>query len=241
MRFFLKTRSKSDEQLIRLLRTAQQDFHFPIGSIKHRLMQSIGQAMPVAVIESKFRGIIMLRYSVVAAGVIVIISGGLVLASTNSTPGDALFPIAKLREQVILGLTFDDLARADYRADIVSDRLQALDQINQNVEAPQAKINNQRLQVVAESDKSLSTAVDAVMAQQESLQNQGKEAQAAKLRQTLVELDQLALQHEEKIEALESETDDAQTQASIEEHLLNIRHTHAKTLDWLNQPLPLAQ
>ena len=212
---------QTDQNLIKLLKANSNNFHFNQTQIKQRLLQSIRQT-PQAAVRIPFRWI--LEYGSAVALIIILATATFGFAA-NSNPGDKFFPINKWGEQVILSLPLNDQTIAQIHTNIVNKRLRALTKL-ENEENQQAQetpaINNRRLITVKESHETLSAAITTITAQKEALRASDNSESINALNQVLTRLENLAKQQEEKIEAIESHTQNDQVREEIEDQLKQI-------------------
>src|SRR6185436_13453840 len=100
--------------------------------------------------------------------------------ASNSKPGDKLFALNKLGEDIVLKLPLSVEQQANVQAYIVSNRLQALDQVISKPEETLAS-STKKLQTIKETDDSLSKAVEAVTKNQAASEASGRTQSAVKL------------------------------------------------------------
>jgi hypothetical protein len=215
MKFFNRQSNKKLEQL---LKQSQQNFQFDEEKVKNRLMYSLNDAPIKAPIKTVSFNLRIIKYSSMVAGLAIFISATFVFAS-NAKPGDKLFPVNKLGEKVILSLPLTVEQKAAIQTRMVSNRLEALTEV---------KTESSELETVKESDETLKRAVDAVSANKQRLLKSGNTQAAARLDNTLVKLEDLAQQHEQKVETLEQTSQNPETRKLIKAHLLEIRNSHER-------------
>jgi Domain of unknown function (DUF5667) len=83
------------------------------------------------------RGRMVLVGAAAAATMLAIASGG-VLASSDTLPGDGLYPVKRVAESAGLALTFDDASRARRHLEIAAIRLSEVEQLARNAQAAPA-------------------------------------------------------------------------------------------------------
>lgn len=219
MNFF---KDEKRDKLISMLKQSKPDFKFDPNSGKVQLMQSLTRSQIVEP-EMKMHSWHIMRYSLATACLLIFVSGTFAFAS-NAKPGDKLFPMNKLGEQMILKLPLTDEVRANFQARIVSKRLEALTQVK-----PEAK-----LETIKESDESLNQAVEAITTNRQNLRTKGNKQAEARLNNVLNQLESLAQKQQERIEVLQSETDDTQVRLMIDQHLLRVKQAKQKAILELN-------
>jgi Domain of unknown function (DUF5667) len=80
------------------------------------------------------RGRVVFVGAAAAATLLAIASGG-VLASSDSLPGDTLYPVKRVAEDAGLALTFDDASRARRHLEIAATRLSEVEQLARNTQS----------------------------------------------------------------------------------------------------------
>lgn len=240
MRFF-STKNGSggkptgDEKLIQMLKRSEQGFRFDPEQLKIRVMQSVRSTEQIAA-PRHFISISILRYSMITAGLVIFTSGTLVYASAQSGPGDKLFGITKLKEQVILSLTFNNESKAEYYNTIVTHRLEALEALETQIKSTEARANTKKLQTIKESDESISEAIESVSMSQQTFMRNGRSDDSRRLLDQLTRLEKLAAEHEKRMEAMELETVDEKTRVEIYEHRIKVKESRVKAWNRINLP-----
>jgi hypothetical protein len=84
-----------------------------------------------------FRGRVVFVGAAASAVLLAIASGG-VLASSDSLPGDTLYPVKRVAESAGLALTFDDADRARRHLEMAATRLSEVEQLTQNTQSAPA-------------------------------------------------------------------------------------------------------
>lgn len=226
--------NEQEERLIRLIKQSKLNFVFNPSPTKTRLMQTLAEVEQNLAAAPKFFNMLVLRYSLITICLIFMASGGVVYASSASEPGDTLFGVHKLAENMILGITRDDSKKAEYHTKIVNDRLASLSKIEQQIQASELKVETRRLETVKESDISFFNAVETITTRHAALVAAGKIAAANQLKETLTKLESLADQYESKFQTIEMSTKDEKVKKSIQEHLTSIQKSKNKVQDRLN-------
>jgi hypothetical protein len=219
-------RRSKKEELIKLLKNSGSDFNFDPNSVKFRLLNSIsevGQKKPVR----HFRFHRVLTYSVGFTGLVIAISTTFAFAST-SKPGDTLFGLNKFGENVVMKLPLSVEQKAKVQEYIVTNRLEALDQVKTKEEQPTAKTKAKKLKTIKETDESFVSAIDNITKNKKKLEASGKIKDAEKLEKVLEQLDAQAEKSEKRIRELEDNSDDKEVKAEIRRHLLKIQESRKK-------------
>src|SRR3989344_8745919 len=210
---------KPDNDLTKMLKQSQQDFRFDQEKVKARLDYSL-RAVPIWAPSHRFFTIRIVRYSVVTASMLIFVSATFVFAS-NAKPGEKLFALNKFGEQVLLSLPLTMDQKAQLHTHIVTNRLNALSQIQT------ADVTSQ-LERVKESDESIHAAIQAISTNKEKLQTRGQTTSAQKLDKVLNQLDDLAAQHEQRIKIFETTVNDQKTRDKIDARLHEIKKARHK-------------
>ncbi len=218
---------KEDETLVKLLKQARLEFIFDPSKSKSRLMQTLAYAEQNRE-AAKSLGLFVFRYGMMAIGLVLVVSGGVIYASTGSEPGDTLFAINKLEDRIILSLPIGDLKKADYQTHIASNRLESLSKVELKIDTTELQVETQRLETVKESNLSLNNAIDSISAKKLAFEAAGKLEQAAQMSLVLGKLANIAGQYELKFESLESGTKNEKIKESIREHLAELKKTRVK-------------
>ncbi|HEX9503452.1 MAG TPA: hypothetical protein VF974_03995 [Patescibacteria group bacterium] len=216
--------SKQDENLIQLLKKSSSDFEFDPNSVKYRLLNSITQADQKPVPHFKIGRVA--GYSVSFVCLVMVISTTFAFAA-GARPGDKLFGLNKFGENMILKLPLSVEQKATVQEYIVTNRLQALDQVKtkQVITTKQAAA---KLQTIKESEESLMSAVDNITKTKKKLEASGKTHAAKKLENVLDQLQTSAKKSESKIKEIEAETIDSAAKAEIHDHLQKIEDSRKK-------------
>ncbi len=208
----------------------QPNFVYDKAKVKERLMHSVRTA-PLE--EPKFSWLTMPNWGLVLTAMVIMIGSATFAYADQAKPGDVLFPVNKLNDRLILSLPFTAQTKARIQAQIVTKRLDALDQINQFAEKPTPRFENKKLQTIKESDKSLTTAIERVTENKKAFEEAGNLAGAEAMRKTLTQLETLAGQQAERVESLESKTEDKVRKEEIRQHLAEIKKARKKAGDAL--------
>ncbi|HTL39450.1 MAG TPA: hypothetical protein VL306_01420 [Methylomirabilota bacterium] len=156
--------------------------------------------------------------------IVLLISGTFVYAQT-ANPGDTLFPLNKFSEQVALSLPLSIQTKARIHSSIVARRFNALTQIIAHDHEDDPAVQKLQVEIVKESDDTLTQAVKAVASTRKYLKDSGDDQDAAQLSNTLKEIQELAQKHEQSIEDLETKIHNPETRAAIETHRQAINNT----------------
>jgi hypothetical protein len=217
-------RSNKDEELKKLLKHSGE-FRFDPNQVKYRLMSSIGQAEQKTIRHFKFSRVA--SYSVSFAALVIAISTTFAFAS-SSRPGDRLFALNKAGEGVIRSLPLPAQQQAQVEAYIVTQRFEALDQVEFKIDNSESIPVAKQLETVKESDETLNTAVTKITEQKKRLESRGKSKQAEKLESLLDQLQSQAEKQEKKIRELKDKTLDKETKEKIDRHLKHIEDSRKK-------------
>ncbi len=213
---------KTDKKVIKALADSRQDFKFDQQNVKARLMMALKDRTTPG--TEKYRTPIHHFFPRYVAGLVtsVILVGttaGLAYASNKAKPGERLYKVQTFQNNLVLSLPLPDTQKAQYRTDIVAQRLTELEQIQ-----PAGSQNSQQIQ--AEIRASQQSIVDAVsnvaIIQSQSRQNDSKILAIVK------QLNDLSNKHEQKMELLKNQITDAQIKAEIEDSLATIKVNREK-------------
>jgi hypothetical protein len=224
MKFF---DSPTNDKLTRLLKQSQLDFKLDQATAKTRLLQAIARGDLESIQPARMWRSLIVKSGVSLVGVVLVISGTFATAA-GAQPGDKLFAVNKLREQLILSLPLSAQTRAQVETNIVEARFKALDTIPDPAEAETKTVNNHRLETIKESQESLNRAVEAISAKQADFQEQGDVEQAENLDRVLTNLAQMASSREQTIKNLSEQTSDETERAEIKVQLDKFRSSRHK-------------
>ena len=212
----------------------QPNFKYDKQGIKARLMMSV-KSSAQGEEEISIPWISMPNWGVVLAALVIMLGTATFAYADNAKPGDALFPVNKLNDKIILNLPFSAQTKARIQAQIVSKRLDALDHISKEdkIDKTDKVFLNRKLLTVKESHESLSIAIKKVSENQKKLEESGNEQGAEQLIETLARLENLAALQEEKVKYLEEHTEDLRTKEEIHQHLSEIKKERKKVKEQL--------
>lgn len=222
MIFFNDEKSK---KLLNLLKQSKQDFRFDPANLKAQLIQDISARRQTVFHPVRMRIWHTFEYGVALAAMVIFVSATFVFAG-NSQPGDRLFPISKLSEKVILSLPLTAAQKARVQTQIVTKRLKALNDIDNSG-------NTKILETVRESDESLSNAIETVSVKRDDFQAAGNTKAAEPLNEVLGQLENLASEHEQRVEIIRQKMEDKDVQNEIDGHLQQIKHAKRKAMQEL--------
>lgn len=225
MKFF---DTESNKKVIQLLQDSNQDWRFDPSQSKPQLLVQLTHAPKLEKLPRQ-HSFHILRYGLATATVVVLVSGTFAFA-TSSKPGDLLFPLNKFGEQMILSLPLSAQTKADFHTHIVTNRLQALDQIETQATTTEVQADTRSLATIKESDDTINEAIETISASRESFQAAGQMQAAANLSKRLNQLEMLAQQHEKKIQALVARTNNAKVKLQIQNHLTRIHRERTKAI-----------
>jgi hypothetical protein len=210
--------SQPNDELTKLLKTSQQDFGFNQELVKMRVtsqLQSENQDMKQPLQHHHW-----MRSSIVTAVVILSLSITAVSAA-QSQPGDKLFSLNKWGEKFVLSLPLSIEHKAQVQTSIVTKRLQALKKVQ-----TQPDDLNRKLKTVNESDESLRNAVEMVTANKAKFRAMGQMAQANRLTPALNQLNDLAQEHEDQIQAIQASMPEGHVRQTMNLRLTEVRGFH---------------
>jgi hypothetical protein len=104
------------------------------GRAGRRARHSIGGRRSGRSALAGLRGRVVFAGAAAAAALLAIASGG-VLASSNSLPGDTLYPVKRVAESAGLALTFDEGSRARRHLEIAATRLSEVEQLARDTQS----------------------------------------------------------------------------------------------------------
>ncbi len=107
------------------------------GRAGRRARHSIGGRRSGRSALAGLRGRVVFAGAAAAAALLAIASGG-VLASSNSLPGDTLYPVKRVAESAGLALTFDEGSRARRHLEIAATRLSEVEELAHDTQSPLA-------------------------------------------------------------------------------------------------------
>jgi hypothetical protein len=225
---------KNEKQKLGSWLKSEPGFKYDKTNVKQRLMMSVKHASQGEA-EETFSWKTMPNWGVVLAALVIMLGSATFAYADQARPGDILFPVNKLNDKIILNLPFSAQTKARIQAQIVSKRLDALDQVTKDDSSrPDNSLNrSKKLETIKESRISLTTAIQKVTEAKKMLEDNGNTTGAEALRQTLTHLEELAGQQEEKIQYLEEHAIDKADKKEIGQHLSEIKKERKKASDAL--------
>ena len=116
--------------------------------------------------------------------------GGTAFAANNSKPGDILFPVKKVRENIQLGLTFSDTAKADLKIKFAQERAEDLNLIKFETQASSSKssflINPKKVKDEAQTE--LDNALNGLEQDKQHFETRGNTTTAAHIDQAISQI-----------------------------------------------------
>lgn len=219
-------RSKQRNELEQLLKSSRQDFEFDRQNVRTRIMTAVNSRhLSKADLEKlTFRVKIWPRFALSGSVALVLLAGttGFAYAAGQAAPGDLLFPVQKLQNQIVLSLPMPATKKEEIRTQIVATRLAQLSTVEQNPKADPAKLQA----LVEESQASIEDAVNNLPKPPADTNSQGKNN--ARFDALISQLEDLSSQHEQKIQALKQQTTDAAIQSQIDQSVTVINQNRAK-------------
>lgn len=120
--------------------------------LKQNILAQAANPEPLAALKTvssttvkKQRFFAVMRYALTTAAGISVVAGT-AFASNRAKPGDTLFPVKKLKENIQISLTTNDQAKAALEAKIAQDRLNSLIEIKNKSENHKNQDQNQPIQ-----------------------------------------------------------------------------------------------
>lgn len=218
---------KQNKELIRLLRSSQQEFKFDKQKVKNNLLSEIQeqQLNTTADRVKNWSGSGTLnrhRFALGLAVALVFVTGiGATLTQANSSkPGDRLYFLDTWQEKTLLKLPLLGDQKAKIQANIVEERNQELSELLENDNHADLKIETVR-QVQLE----LSKTVDDVKKIQSEYSKNGKKQKADNLDTVLDQLENIAGEQETKIEDLRKNQYDELKKDALDHDLEEVRKT----------------
>jgi hypothetical protein len=202
-----------DKKVIELLSNSKQDFVFDQKNVKARLLMALGNKPAAKNRNLPHHNFIPnYRAALVFCIILVVGMGSLSFASNKASPGETLYSVQKLQNNLVLSLPLADESKAQYRTDIVAQRLEDLDRIESST--------SDHTQIQAEikaSEESIEDAVSNVAIQIQANQNNQK------ILSIIQQLDELSTRHQEKMETIKDNVTDEKIRAEIDRSLELIR------------------
>jgi len=224
---------KPDKKLTDQLKASSADFKFDPNPGKYRLLSAIAHLDQK---KTSFHFSHILKYSMITAVSFVLFLTGAFALAFNSQPGDKLFSLNKFGENIILNLPLTELQKAEVQEQIVTKRLEALDQVQAKSDSLQADLEARKLETIKESDETLTAAIDNISKNKQKLEASGNKRGAEKLNSVLERLQLKAADREKTIQKFEDETTNKDSKAKIREHLQKIKKSREKAQLEINRP-----
>ena len=223
-------KAQENEKLISLLASAKQDFKFNQADIKTRLLAQLPHAKQPAAKQFRFSSPLIFRSGFFFAGVILLVSGTFVAAS-QSQPGDKLFGINKLRQEMLVRLPLGAEGKAKAHAHLVEERLKSLDRLPEQAAQVKLRQENRKLEVIKETERSLNQAVNTIRKNQEALEKKGNKEAASRLQDVLTTIGDMAEKREQTIKRIEEESKNDTKRELLEGHLKDLKEARQKAID----------
>jgi hypothetical protein len=221
-------RSKKDKQIEQLLSESRQNFEFDSQNIKARLMMAV-ESQHFSKEELRnftFKPNFWPRYafSLTLAVMLMVGTTGFAFAANNATPGDVLFPIQKIQNQIVLSLPLPETKKEEIRTEIVTKRLKELDAIEKISNPDSAKIQA----IVKESQASIDDAVTNLHMEPAVEGTTSPDKKQAKLDNLATKLDGLIDTHQKYLKNIQEKTKDSETKETIDNSAKSIESTREK-------------
>ena len=207
------------------LKNSDPNFRFDQAAGKARLLANLNSAPNLG--PAPFRQSHSRQYLAGGLSVVVLVSGTFAYAQ-NANPGDALFPINKFGEQIILSLPFSPQTNAQIHTTLVTKRFNALDQVLDNDQDDSLQTQKLQLVTIQESDETFNQAIEAVSSNRQRLLDSGQTQGVDQMSQTLTELEILGQEHEQRIVDLETKINDPQIRDLMEVHRQSIYNSRSR-------------
>ncbi|MBI4049641.1 MAG: hypothetical protein HY395_02380 [Candidatus Doudnabacteria bacterium] len=210
MRWF---KAKNDK-LINLLRQSKQSFRFDQNQIRFNLLNSLASTP-----KTEVRHPLNYQLAVALASVILFATLGTTFVFADAAkPGDKLYRLDQLEEQLLLKIPFNAETKAKIRAKIVAERAVELSEIKKLPDRDQIKA-----EAVLRSKQSLDQAIEHINYNHDRLKSQGKTEAADRLEKVLTELEQLAEEQEHRANELKAGMTNLELRKSVEENVEAIK------------------
>jgi hypothetical protein len=201
--------SNKSNDLIKLLRASRQDFNFDQKRVKLRIEEHLSSGPSPVKKSLPFVSISFPRFGVfncaVGLATILLLATGTLAAASSARPGDKLFGLNKFREQLLLTLPFSPETRAQLQANIVVERLKALDDLPTSGSQTQAQLELKKFETVSETDASLTQAAEVLLKIEDDLKIKGNPQAAEKIRSVLTNMIDRAEKSEATLDKISSD------------------------------------
>jgi len=210
----------NDKKIIALLKQASPDFQFDQENVKAKLFMRLGADVPGIERYHADEHHYMPKFAagLIASLLLVATTAGVTFASNKAKPGERLFLVQQLQNNLVLSLPLPDDQKAQIRTDIVAQRFLELDQI----ESP--KLNPIR---VSAEIKTSQESIDDAVSNLATIQNQAHKNHA-KILAIIKQLDELSTKHQQKMESIRKDSTDDKINLEIDKSLESIKINQEK-------------
>jgi hypothetical protein len=222
--------NSKNKKIEELLRQSRQDFGFDSDNIKARLMMAVN-ARHFSFDDAKrltFNPSTWPKYAFGAtlALVLVLSTSGLAFASTKSKPGEILFPVQKLQNQIVLSLPLSSNTKAQISTNIVAKRLKELEEIQKNPDSKPSQVSAEVKEIQASIQKAASYVPEVSDSTPEKQDNGSKiSKKKADIEKTTNRLESLSAKHQATLKSLSAKTTDDKLKIQIDKSVENISAT----------------
>ncbi len=134
-----------------------------------------------------------LAYAVVPAFLVFMLMGGTVFASYGALPGETLYPVKRLTEQVEFTLAVSEQAKVEVQAKHAEERLEEIVKLDQKIEVQsvpedKAEVEEHREEAKAETRTELETALNTLTEVQVKLETKGNNEAATNIKNVIQNL-----------------------------------------------------
>ena len=220
----MKWFKSNNSDLEKLLTASRQDFRFDSNEVKQRLMMSV-QVRHLTREEKQFliyKPSSWPNYAVglATAFILAVTTTGLAYASSQSKPGDILFPVQKLQNQIILSLPLPQTKKAEISTNIATKRLKELDEITKD---PQAKP-----EIVTAEVNAVDDSIQQAAKLTPETDSQGSTKHPEHINNILDKLDDLTTQQQQTLQTLDTQVQDQELKKKIQTSLSELQLTKEK-------------
>lgn len=211
--------NSKNKKVENLLRESRQDFGFDSENIKARVMMAVNvrHLSKEDVKRLTFNPSTWPRYvfATTIALVLAITTTGFAFAANGSKPGEVLFPVQKLQNQIVLSLPLSASKKAEISTNIVAKRIQELDELQKNPASKSSRVSAE----IREAQESIAKAASFVPEQKTNDES---------VEETANKLNDLSTKHQQTLQNLSTQTEDSELKAEIEQSVKDITATQDK-------------
>lgn len=200
-------KSEQDKKLEQMLRQLDARFEYDKQGVKRRLLMNIEHIHPNAALGKRLG----FHYGIATSLTIVFIMVGTFTFADASKPGDSLYWLDKLQEQVLLKVPRSDESRAVFKTKIINERMKELNNIP-HLESHQAV----QLKATEETQRNIIDAIEETSQAKQNYKLKGKHQSSSNMSKVLIELDSMGARQESEIKTLKDTAKDEETQKQLE-------------------------